>query len=376
MIAEICLQAIKHNALAFQNLTGVPVCAVVKADAYGHGAVEIVDALQGVVDSFAVSILDEALAIRVVACGKEILILTPPSSKADIQQAVRNDFCITVDTLKTARLAVQTATEMQRPLKVHLKVNTGMNRYGMNAQTLGKTCAHLRRCPWIKTMGLYSHFYGSTLTQLEEQQRLFVSFRAVCLRYFSHIKCHISATYGALFAKRFAWDMVRVGLGLYGYLPQGVADVSSAVIQGLSLRPAMRVYAQVSATRTYKQGGAGYGTPVNKPKQGEKLYVLRAGYADGFLREEVRGVNRYCMDACIVKGKARVGAFETVMENADMQARRTGTIAYEVLCAMNRRAERIYTYGEFTFCKRRARGYKRPKKTPAGVYERGARGRR
>ena len=289
VLAEISLQAIVGNAKSFKRLTGVPICAVVKADAYGHGAVETVNALQGVVDCFAVSLLDEALAIRTVTCGKEILILTPPSSKEEVRQAVYNGFCITVDTLKTARLALQTATELQSSLTVHLKVNTGMNRYGMNAQTLGKTCALLRACPWIKVEGLYSHFYGATLTRLENQQTRFVALRKVALRYYPILKCHISATYGALFGGRFAWDMVRIGLGLYGYIPQGVQDVSPRVIKDLGLQPAMRVYAEVSATRTYQSGGVGYGEPVKNPKIGEPLHVLRAGYADGFLRGDIQG---------------------------------------------------------------------------------------
>ena len=235
-----------------------------------------------------------------------------------------------------------------------------MNRYGMNAQTLGKTCALLRACPWIKVEGLYSHFYGNTLTKLENQQNRFASLRKVALRYYPILKCHISATYGALFGGRFAWDMVRIGLGLYGYIPQGVQDVSPRVIKDLGLQPAMRVYAEVSATRTYQSGGVGYGEPVKNPKIGEPLHVLRAGYADGFLRGDIQGFNRYCMDACIVSGKARVGALELVMDDADALAQRTGTISYEVLCAMNRRAERIYAYGNFTVCRKRTREYKRP----------------
>ncbi len=360
IIATICLQTIKNNARAFAEWTGKPVCAVVKADAYGHGAIEVVNALQGVADSFAVSLLDEALAIRTVACGKEILILTPPAFQTDVEQAILNGFSITVDTLKTARLAVLVATALAQPLTVHLKVNTGMNRYGMNAQTLGKTCGCLRRCPWIRVRGLYSHFYGTALRELETQYRAFLNLKKVCKRYYPEVRSHISATSGALFGGRFAEDFVRIGIGLYGYLPQGLFGIPQSVATALHLQPAMRVYAQISAKRTYQTGGVGYGKPKKLPKTGECLYVVRYGYADGFLRNNKNGLNNLCMDACVCAGRARVGRYTCIMENAEVTARNYGTISYEVLCAVNRRTERIYTYDETAFCKKGRRGYKRP----------------
>ncbi len=358
IIAEICLQTIQNNAKAFAKRTGKPVCAVVKADGYGHGAVETVNVLQNTVDAFAVSLLDEARMIRTSACGKEILILTPPIQKEDAFQAIVNGFCMTVDTFRTARLVAETATALQRPAKVHLKVNTGMNRYGMSVQTLGKTCAYLRQNPWIKVAGVYSHFYGNTLESLERQYALFQRQKSVCKRYYPEVKAHISATYGALMGKRFAEDTVRIGLGLYGYIPQGNELPQGGL--GLEIKPAMRVYAQVTANRTYQSGGAGYGTPSKTPKSGERIYVLRYGYADGFLRGAEGGLNTLCMDACVRAGEKKVGEYVSVMENADHTAKAWGTISYEVLCAMNRRAERIYTYDETAFCARERNGRKRP----------------
>ena len=358
IVAEIHLQAIYQNAKTFSQLTGAKLCAVVKADAYGHGAVETVNALQSIADYFAVSILDEALLIRLATCGKSILIFTPPQTAEEVRQAVYNGFCITVDTLKTAKLVAKTVASLQRPVKVHLKVNTGMNRYGMNAQTLGKTCTYLQAFPLVEVEGIYSHFYGGTLSSLENQHHAFTRLQAICKSYYPSVIRHISASYGALFGKRFAWDMVRIGLGLYGYLPDGARDLPVA-IENLNLSPAMQVYAQVSAVRTYQNGGAGYGKPLQPLKNGEKLHVLRAGYADGFLRNDAFGANKFCMDACVVQGNARIGGFVPVMTDADETAKRTGTISYEVLCALNRRTERIYTYDKFTFCRRRTRGYKR-----------------
>lgn len=359
IISEIYLQNIQNNAKAFARWTGKPVCAVVKADAYGHGAVEVVNALQSTVKMFAVSLLDEALAIRAVTCGKEVLILTPPCSETEVRQAVVNGFCITVDTLKTARLAVRSALFLQKPLKVHLKVNTGMNRYGMNAQTLGKTCAYLRRFPFVEVLGLYSHFYGNTPTGLETQYSAFLRLQTVCKRYYKTVVCHISATYGSAFGKRYAGDMVRIGLGLYGYLPDGTNGISETTVRALHLQPAMRVYAQVSASRIYQNGGAGYGKPLKKLGKGTDLHVLRFGYADGFLRRDGYGLSALCMDACVREGKARVGTFVLIMDNAQTMAKRTGTVSYEVLCAMNRRAERVYTYGKTAFCRKRRKGRKR-----------------
>lgn len=341
-LAKINLGAIRRNALRFKNYTKVKLCAVVKADAYGHGAEQVVCALDGVADLFAVATIDEGSAVKIAACFTDVLVLTPPVDEAEACALAREDLSFTVCDLVTARLAVQAGKRTNKIVKVHLKTNTGMNRYGMNASMLGKVCKYLQASGQVRVEGLYSHLFN--LKKAERSLRLFERHRKVFLRYFPQGICHLSATGGCLLGQEYAFDMVRVGLGLYGYLPDGANAP-------FSLEKVMRVYARVTASRKYAFGGAGYGA-FSKGEEAKQagLRVLRAGYADGFLRDGKKSVfgdgqaNDLCMDACMLIGKGKRGRYEEILSDAAASARRAGTIVYETLCAATRRAEIEYVY--------------------------------
>lgn len=358
--AKISLRNIRFNAERFSALTGKRLCAVVKANAYGHGAEDVTAALNGVADCFAVALIEEALAIRVAACGREILVLTPPTTEEEGYTLAANGFTACVDSLKTARLLLQTCAKYRLPLRVHLKVNTGMNRYGMNAQALGKTCKLLQRDPYLFVEGVYSHLCECNRLRAEEQRQLFLRLVAVCKRYFPSVIAHLGATYGAMLGEKFTFDMVRIGLGLYGYLPcqaSALTGVDEATVSALQLKKCMAVYAKTVTRRRFIFGGVGYGAELEKGSL-ESLSVCRVGYADGFLRRQDNGMQggadnagTLCMDACIRKGKCR--GWIPILTDADEIAQQTGTIAYEVLCAATRRAEFIYE-DEISWC---GRGY-------------------
>lgn len=347
VLAKIHLGNIRRNAERFREATGTPLCAVVKANAYGHGAEEVTNALSGVASSFAVSILDEGLQIRTAACGKEILVLTPPITARDVLCGAWNGFSLTVGDLVTAKLIDGVAGLQKIPVNVHVKVNTGMNRYGMDLSALGKVCKRLQENPCVRVVGIYSHLYGSQRATAEKQRAEFEKAVAVCRRYFPRVKAHLSATYGGLLGKAFAFDGVRIGLGLYGYLPNGLTEQDITLP---ALEKGMTVYATAATSRRYRDGGAGYGeNPFAEGKPPQTLTVCRYGYADGFLRQRRNGalgeetqVNNLCMDACIRSGKIARGKQFAVMTDAAAVARATGTIPYEVLCAATRRAEMIY----------------------------------
>ena len=335
IVATVRLWAIRRNAETFKNFTGTKLCAVVKANAYGHGAEEVANALSGVADCFAVALLDEAIALRVASCGKDILILTPPLDEEDILACAENGFIVTVSDLHTARLAERVCRRFGCMLRVHLKVNTGMNRYGMDLPALGKTCKFLQNSGRIKVEGIYSHIYD--ISQAENIRVRFLRAVGVYRRYFTGGCVHLSATAGATLGKAFAFDMVRIGLGLYGY-----------GAEHLPLEKAMRVHTRVVVDRKYRFGGAGYGTP-RQELDGKRLCVCRYGYADGFLRNAENGVdgeekqaNNLCMDACVRVDEKRRGQEITLLSDAEKTAEKAGTISYETLCAVTRRAEIIY----------------------------------
>ena len=358
--AEISLQHIRHNAEAFLGLTKTKLCAVVKANAYGHGAEAVTAALCGIADSFAVALLEEALAIRVSACGKDILVLTPPTAEEEVYLLAVNGFTAMVDSLKTARLISCVCEKYKLTLKVHLKVNTGMNRYGMNAQTLGKTCKFLQGNPWVRVQGMDSHLCECSIIRAEKQRVCFDKMLAIGKRYFPMLNAYLGATYGALLGEKYRFDGVRVGLGLYGYLPCKAGEdtgVALEAVERLHLEKAMSVYAKAVANRTYQFGGVGYGEE-KMPEQSKALTVYRVGYADGFLRQRENGLDGWetqsnvsCMDACIRQGRVPHGQYLPIMTDAEAVATVTGTVAYEVLCAATRRAEFIYDE-ETSFCGR------------------------
>lgn len=342
--AKIHLKSIAENAKTFKALTGTKLCAVVKADAYGHGAEEVAFALQGIADCFAVALLSEAKAIKTPACGKDVLVLCPPIALFEAIEMVQNAFVCTVMGITSARLVARASEICHLPARVHLKVNTGMNRYGMGLSELGRVCNFFKTTPNVKVEGLFSHLHDPFGESAQKQRERFLQAERVCTRYYPTITRHLSATAGALLGESFAFDMVRVGIGLYGYLPFGAE-------KELPLKKGMTVSAVSMGSRKYAYGAAGYGKELSPSEREKFLTILRVGYADGFLRKRENGIvgfeknaGNLCMDACIQKGKCKRGKEVLVLMDADETAKQTGTISYEVLCSLTRRAEKIYLY--------------------------------
>ncbi len=339
VIAKIHLGNIRRNALSFKAYAKTKLCAVVKADAYGHGAEEVVAALGEIADGFAVALIGEGVAIKTAACGKDILVFTPPATEEECRAIALNGFIASIPDLYTAKLFARACEKYGLAGRVHLKMNTGMNRYGMNGSALGKVCRFLKGQNRAKVEGVYSHLYKTDRQTATLQKERFLQGVAVCKRYFPAVSAHLSATYGAVLGEDFAFDCVRVGLGLYGYAPEK---------KPFPLYKAMEVEAKVLSRRRYAYGGVGYGEPP-EPKKGEKISLCRVGYADGFLRKKENGIlgenaNDLCMDVCLQYGGKGRGAVVSVMTDADETAKKAGTVPYEVLCAATRRAERIYDY--------------------------------
>jgi len=337
VIATINLAGLCHNARYFRRLTGVPLYAVIKADGYGHGSVETAQALTGIADGFAVALLEEGLTVR-AHCDSEVLVFTPPTTEQEGYLMLVNGLTPTVGGMRTARLLDELCKRTGMRARVHIKCNTGMNRYGADLPTLGKICRFFKESGRVEAVGLYSHLYLHDPLSAEVQRQRFLSAQRICRGYFPRVKCHLSATYGALLGKAFAFDGVRIGLGLYGYLPDDVkADAP--------LKKVMQVYAKCMDERTYSYGGAGY-TDIAIEKGG-KMRTLRYGYADG---KAYKGgglvYGTPCMDACVCAGDKRrlYGRWTPVVTDAREIAKREGTISYEVLCRASARAERIYGY--------------------------------
>lgn len=350
VIAKINLKAVVDNANAFRRRTNRKLCAVVKADGYGHGAENIAFALANVADFFAVATHTEGKNIQTAACGKEILVLTPPISRNEAKALIVANLSVSVGSVREAMLVCRAANACKKRACVHLKINTGMNRYGVFGEETEECCRLLSRNALISVNGIYSHLYGEKRETAEKQRALFEEESEKCKSFFPCATRHLSATYGTTLGENYYYDAVRIGLGLYGYLPQGTP---TTIKKELSLRKSMRVYASVRRSQEYLFGGAGYGElqedKVSLLKE-NGLSVIRAGYADGFFRAKERNIfgkrqiNDLCMDCCVLAKKSPIGGYLPVMTNAEQIAKRAQTSAYEILCACTKRAERMYVH--------------------------------
>ncbi len=332
--AFIDLNNLRHNALAIKSMLNkdVKFCAVVKADGYGHGAGECANAIYDIVDYFAVAIVEEGVSLRYAGIQKDILVLVPPF-KNDIERAILYDLTLSVSDIKLLKRIAQIAKKLNSQVKVHVKYNTGMNRLGVDSlDELNKILEFIDKSNEIILDGFYSH-----LAKPEDKKQLKLAITKFLLalksvkRYNNKVLAHISASGGLL--KGYQFDMVRVGIMLYGYTP-----FKSDCIK---LKKVMRVYAPVVTRRRIKKGELClYGNKQSNRDVG--ITIIRCGYADGFFREQTKGqYNNRCMDLTAVD-KVVKGKYFCVMRDADVLAKRHRTISYEILVSATNRAERIY----------------------------------
>ena len=325
--AVIDLGAIRSNARFLRAAAGTRLCAVVKADAYGHGAARVALAVQPLVDLFAVALVEEGAALRHAGITRDILVLCPPLCEEEVRRGMYHRLLFTVGDARDAALLAR----VSRRARCHIKVDTGMNRFGFGRAEWDS----FLRSPLaarIRPEGIYSHLYRPEHTPTTQAQlALFAEFCEGAHRTYGPLCRHIAATGGVLAGVRL--DMARVGIGLYGYAPSGFVCPA--------LRPALRVYSAVAASHGYRGGGAGYGAYL---PASDRISVLRTGYADGFFRTG-RGRNALCMDAAVCERDLPKYAEVCVFSDAESYAAAHGTISYEALVRVCARAVKEYVNG-------------------------------
>ncbi len=321
-VAVVSRSAIRHNLRLLARRAGSAVIAVVKDDAYGHGAEAVAHAIGGDAALFAVSAVEEGVRLRVAGVGADILVLTPLLSREDAARAAFYGLIVTA--------ASFAALPLCEGMRAHLAVNTGMNRYGFSPDRVERAC---RLCAerGVRVEGVFSHLYApADAGAREEQTRVFAECCRIVRRFFPDALRHLQAT-GGILAGGAPFDAVRPGLGLYGYAPPPFS--------GQGLLPAMRVYAAVGQETIPFGGGAGY-APAQKTYSA--LHTLCAGYGDGFFRAGGLGaVGALCMDACVREGRMPFGTRVCVLRDAAAYGAEHGTTAYEVLTAL-RGLRKIY----------------------------------
>lgn len=370
---EIDLDAIVANVRLLRDLAGptVPVHPVVKADAYGHGAVPVALALlRAGVDGLCVATLDEALALRVGGVTGPIHVLypVPPSGVGD---AAMNGLSVTigdpasVSDLLGAVAALPAGTPI---LPVHIEVETGLGRGGIGVADLGPALGALLSSSGVRPAALWTHLQAPedealTAAQLARFEQASEIVRATGQR----LPRHVAASAGILSATVPSYDGVRPGLAIYGLVPDELAPGSRGALAGAGLRPALSLHARPVRVADLPAGwGISYG-PAFWTERPSRIATLPFGYGDGWSRSLsnraealVRGVRvpivgRVAMDAVMVDVSDVPGrpvdtqdAFvligaqgDAAITVADVAQLRT-TNTWEVATSMSRRVPRVY----------------------------------
>lgn len=369
--AEISASAIAHNVRAVKTLLGdTLLCAVVKANGYGHGAQLTAKAvLAGGADSLAVAIVDEGIELRGSGVSAPILLLAeiPPDTILD---ALTHSLTLTVGSLEGATAAVSAAEKLGGIHRVHLKIDTGMHRMGVDPSSVDEVVDVLVASNTIDLEGIYTHFSVADGSSGEDR-----AFTRAQIELFDdvldHLKrrgvaprvVHLANSAGALAYPDARRTMARVGLALYGYLPEGWLS-GELEERGLTLEPALSLHAQVVAVRRLAAG--------ERPSYGRRRALERSatvvtvpfGYADGYPRrlfdagaEVLINEKRYplagtvTMDQLVVDcGDDDVALGDDVVLlgrqggegiTGEEWARRGETITWEILCGIGARVPRV-----------------------------------
>ena len=375
--AEIDLDALAHNYHTLRRLSASPFCpqpkflGLVKANAYGHGAVPVAGKLQALgADMLAVACLAEAIELRQGGITLPILCLgqTPPEYAPEL---LEYDITQTVGDLETGEALSAAAVAAGKTLKIHVKVDTGMGRLGFvyyedddeaALERAGDKIAALCALPGLKVEGIFTHFANAdgseayTHNQTGRFQDVVGELHSRGLYQFEIYHCAASAAVLNCPWTKCNMNMIRPGIALYGYVP----DPS---VEDPGLRPVMTVKSRVAAVRDLPAGSfVSYGCTAQLERD-SKIAVVPIGYGDGYPRSLSNRmdmlicgvpcpiVGRICMDMCMVDvtdlSDVKPGEVATVYGPGltERAARLDSTIVYELLCQIAPRVPRIYLEG-------------------------------
>ena len=365
------LRNIRTHVHAIQPETKI--LGVIKADAYGHGAVPVSEVLeQEGADFLAVATTQEAKELREAGRTVPILVLGYVDA-TEVSELMRLDVAAALCDRETAEAFSTAAQQAGGTLRVHIALNTGMTRIGFEADDSAANIEEIVQSvslPGIQAEGIFTHFAVADMGDGDAYtQEQFVRFRAVCEaldRFDVALTYRHCANSGAIlqhpetFAMKLpdgkpVFNMVRAGIILYGYYPDATTKKT------VELHPVMTVRAHVVQVREVPENiTISYGRTYTTDKP-TRIAVVTMGYEDGYHRagsgqavmlvqnQIVPVVGRICMDMCMldvtgleVKRGDLVTVFGDGPVNADTAAAAAGTISYEVLCAISKRIPRVY----------------------------------
>ena len=371
---EVDLAALRRNVTAFRRKLerGVQLMCVVKADAYGHGAVPCVKTMHAAgASQFAVATVAEGVALREAGIEWPILILSEPPATC-VQTLVDHDLMPSVYTADFALALGEAAAASGKVARYHLAVDTGMTRIGVRRQDVVELRRSIDFHRGLECAGTFTHFATADVAddwdfalQLNRFREAVGALRAAGLE---TGLVHCDNTPGTVMHPECQFDMCRVGIGLYGLHP---ADVTVPHIQ---LDPVMAVRGRVVRVVWPEVGdGVGYGLTYRVPRRNIQIATVPIGYADGLARElsnnmdvlvrggRCRQAGRICMDQFMFSvdvnsarsykptGPVEVGDVVTLIGadgderiSAEEMAAARNTINYEVVCDFGMRLEKVY----------------------------------
>jgi alanine racemase len=348
-IAHIRLDAFRHNYRVAKQMHGGKALAVIKANAYGHGAVHCAKAIENDADGYAVACLEEAIQLREADISEPILLLEGFFEAAELPEIVANDCWIVVHA--EWQLEILLAAKLVKPIHVWLKMDSGMHRVGLSPSEYARAYTRLSGNKNVAKIVAMSHFANAdhinqahSLQQIETFQQGIAS-----LHHAKHIETSLANSAAILSLQQAKRDWSRPGIMLYGASP---IDTS---LKAPALKPVMQLSSQLISVRNIKQAESiGYGSAFTAERD-MVVGVVACGYADGYPRSAVTGtpiavdgkmtrlIGRVSMDMLFVDltdiPTATIGSQVELWGNqvlANDVATSAGTIAYELFCNVKR----------------------------------------
>lgn len=368
--SEIDLEIVRKNLIEIKNKVGdsTKIMPVIKADGYGHGAIEIAKYIKDLSDYFAVATIDEALELRNNGIELPVLILSYVSPD-DYKTAILNNVFLTVFDTTTAFNISKVAEEVKKEANIHIAIDTGMSRIGFSCidENIDEIIK-INRMPYINIDGIFTHFAVADEADNKFTDVQFSRFRDMTDKIENagvniNVK-HICNSAGIMSFNDYYLDMVRAGIIIYGLYPSDEVNKDA-----LKLVPALSLKSHVICIKNIEKGvGISYGLTYTTDKP-IKIATIHAGYADGVPRmlsnkgrvliqgKSAKIVGRVCMDQFMVDitnfEDVKVGDTVTIIGtdgnetiSADEIAKLTGTINYEITCGLTKRVFKIYKRGQ------------------------------
>lgn len=362
--AIINLSNLKNNFLNVRKkVKGARVLAVVKANAYGHGVKEVVEALNTLGDKkpdfFGVAAYDEGVEVRKIKVTQQILVFAPFSLDV-LPDVLKYNLSATINSAEQVKLLEQ--IDPKKKIKVHFKIDSGMGRLGLEHEEAFSIIKKVSQLKNVIIEGVYSHFAASdekdktfTYVQLERFLKVINALKSEKINYGI---AHIANSAAIIDIPESYLDMVRIGISLYGYYP------SLEMTQTLKVKPVMSIVSSVASKKTIKKGDSVSYNRRFFAEQDTMVISVSAGYADGINRNLTNKIS------ALIKGKIYPGVgtvtMDRIMFNIGNEKVNTGdevvligstkgktitawdwakllnTIPYEITCGITKRVPRIY----------------------------------